>query len=67
MGNLSVRKLDDATMERLRIRAAEHGNSQAIDLDGKLFKVTQGTFADGKNNLPVYQQESLDPCSAPLC
>ena len=27
MGNLSVRKLDDETMERLRIRAAEHGIS----------------------------------------
>mgnify|MGYP001345088790 CR=1 FL=1 len=27
MGNLSVRKLDDVTMERLRIRAAEHGIS----------------------------------------
>jgi len=27
MGNLSVRKLDDETMERLRIRAAEHGVS----------------------------------------
>jgi plasmid stability protein len=27
MGNLSVRKLDDDTIERLRIRAAEHGVS----------------------------------------
>lgn len=27
MGNLSVRKLNDETMERLRIRAAQHGIS----------------------------------------
>lgn len=27
MGNLSVRKLNDETMERLRIRAAKHGIS----------------------------------------
>lgn len=27
MGNLSVRKLDEETMKRLRIRAAEHGVS----------------------------------------
>ncbi len=27
MGNLSVRKLDDETLSRLRIRAAEHGVS----------------------------------------
>ena len=46
MGNLSVRKLDDETMERLRIRAAEHGISmeeearrilsQAVAAPGKL-------------------------------
>lgn len=46
MGNLSVRKLDDKTMERLRIRAAEHGVSmeeearriisQAVSAPGKL-------------------------------
>jgi plasmid stability protein len=27
MGSLSVRKLDDETLERLRVRAAEHGVS----------------------------------------
>ena len=27
MGNLSVRKLDDETLSRLRIRAAQHGVS----------------------------------------
>ena len=27
MGSISVRKLDDGTLERLRIRAAEHGVS----------------------------------------
>ncbi len=27
MGSISVRKLDDETLERLRVRAAEHGVS----------------------------------------
>ena len=27
MGNLSIRRLDDETMQRLRMRAAEHGVS----------------------------------------
>lgn len=31
MGNLSVRKLDDEMLSRLRIRAAEHGVSMEED------------------------------------
>ena len=54
MGNLSVRKLDDETMERLRIRAAEHGISmeeearqiisQAVSAPGKLGDLAVALF-----------------------
>ena len=56
MGNLSVRKLDDETMERLRMRAAKNGISmeeearrilsQAVAAPGKLGDLAVELFGE---------------------
>jgi plasmid stability protein len=73
VASLSIRKLDDGTMTRLRIRAAEHGISmeeevrriiqQAVATPDRLGDLAVNLFspAYGGDLLPLPERETTEP------
>lgn len=75
MASLSVRKLDDDTIARLRVRAAEHGVSmeeevrriiqQAVEAPARVGDLAVTLFrpAYGGEPLPLPERETTEPLS----